>query len=169
MKYNTQVDIGNHFLDHAVQQLKAGKKFVLIDNIDYEASQRFSIYGVLLVPTMKNNIQDDIGNHFLDHAVQRLKAGKKFVLILDNIDWDVKVHNKRSNKQNTSVHAVATSIVYDHVRYGHLPNNGRQKSLADCQLRDLLKLTVKMTGTHEKGRISSLEKSCMSFSLHLRF
>ena len=59
---------------------------------------------------MKYNIQDDIGNHFLDHAVQQHKAGKKFVLVLDNIDWDVKVHDMRSDKQNTSVHAVATSI-----------------------------------------------------------
>lgn len=90
---------------------------------------------------MKYNIQDDIGNHFLDHAVQQLKAGKKFVLVLDNIDWDVKVHDMRSDKQNTSVHAVATSIVFDRVSSGHLPDNGPQKSLADCQLRSLLKLT----------------------------
>ena len=90
---------------------------------------------------MKYNIQDDFGNHFLDHAVEQLKAGKKFVLVLDNIDWDVKVHDMRSDKQNTSVHAVATSIVFDRVSSGHLPDNGPQKSLADCQLRDLLKLT----------------------------
>ena len=47
----------------------------------------------------------------------------------------------RSDKQNTSVHAVATSIVFDRVSSGHLPDNGPQKSLADCQLRDLLKMT----------------------------
>ena len=43
---------------------------------------------------MKYNIQDDIGNHFLDHAVQQLKVGKKFSLVLDNIDWDVKVRHE---------------------------------------------------------------------------
>ena len=62
---------------------------------------------------MKYNIQGDIGKHFPDHAVQQVKAGKKFVLVLDNIDWDVKVHDMRSHKQNTSVLAVATSIVFD--------------------------------------------------------
>ena len=35
---------------------------------------------------MKYKIQEDIGKHFLDHAVQELKKGKKFVLVLDNID-----------------------------------------------------------------------------------
>ena len=91
---------------------------------------------------MKYNIQDDIGNHFLDHAVQQLKAGKKFVLVLDNIDWDVKVHDMRSDKQNTSILAVVTSIVFDRVSSSHLPaDNGPQKSLMDCQLRDLLKMT----------------------------
>jgi len=73
---------------------------------------------------MKCNIQDNIGNDFLDHAVQQLKAGKKFVLVLDNIDLDVKVHDMRSDKQNTNVHAVATSIVSDRVSSAHPLDNG---------------------------------------------
>ena len=97
--------------------------------------------GFHLVPTMKYNIQDDIGNHLLDHAVQQLMAGKKFALVLDNIDWDVKVHDMRSDKDNTSVHVVATSIVFNCVSSSHLPDNSPQKSLADCLLRDVLKLT----------------------------
>lgn len=71
----------------------------------------------------------------------QLKEGKKFVLVLDNIDWEVKVHDMRSESQNTSVHAVASSLVFDHVNSGHLPDNGPQKCFADCQMKELLKLS----------------------------
>ena len=47
----------------------------------------------------------------------------------------------RSDKQNTSVHAVATSIVFDRVSSDHLLDNGPQKSLAESDMRDLIKLT----------------------------
>ena len=86
---------------------------------------------------MKYTIQEEIGLHFLDQAVELVKQGKKFVLVLDNIDWDVKVHDIRSNKQNKSVHAVATSIVFDRLTFSHLPDNGQQKNLATCDLNEL--------------------------------
>ena len=64
---------------------------------------------------MKYAIQEEIGHHFLDSAVELLKLGRKFVLVLDNIDWDVRVHDMHSDNQNRSVHAVATSIVFNRV------------------------------------------------------
>jgi len=36
---------------------------------------------------MKYNIQVDIGNHLLEHAIQQLTEGQNFVIVLDNIDW----------------------------------------------------------------------------------
>ena len=77
--------------------------------------ERLNKYGFSLGPSSKYTIQDNIGRQFLDLAVQLIKEGKRFVLVLDNIDWDVKAHDVRSNKQNRSVHAVATSIVFDRV------------------------------------------------------
>ena len=64
---------------------------------------------------MNYKVQEEIGKHFLDHAVQLLKEGKTFVLVLDNIDWDVKAHDMQSDKQNRRVHAVATSMVFDRI------------------------------------------------------
>ena len=52
-----------------------------------------------MVPLMKYKIQENMGHHFLDRAVQMVKEGKTFVLVLDNIDWEVKVHDMRSDKQ----------------------------------------------------------------------
>ena len=52
---------------------------------------------------MKYNIQEEIGQHFLDQAVQLVKEGKTFVFVIDNIDWMLKVHDMQSDKQNTSV------------------------------------------------------------------
>ncbi len=69
---------------------------------------------------MKYNIQEEIGKHFLDQDVQLVKEGKTFVFVMDNIDWMLKVHDIRSDKQNTSIHAVATSIVFDRVKSGEL-------------------------------------------------
>ena len=34
---------------------------------------------------MKYNIQEEIGQHFLDQAVQLVKEGKTFVFVIDNI------------------------------------------------------------------------------------
>ena len=48
--------------------------------------------------------------------------------MIDNIDWEVKVHDMRQNNQNKSMHAIATSIVFDHVSFYHLPNSGIRKS-----------------------------------------
>lgn len=94
-----------------------------------------------MVPTMKPKIQENIGSHFLDHAVELVKEGKKFVLVLDNIDWEVKVHDMRADNQNKSVHAVATSIVFDRVATDDLPDIGPKKCLSDCNMRELLKLS----------------------------
>lgn len=52
------------------------------------------------------------------------------MLVLDNIDWEFKVHDMRSNKQNLSVHAVAISIMFDWIA-ADLPDNGPKKCLND--------------------------------------
>lgn len=49
-----------------------------------------------MVPAMKSTIQ----GKKLDRAVQLVNEGKRFVLVLDNIDWEFKVHDMRPNKQN---------------------------------------------------------------------
>ena len=89
---------------------------------------------------MKYTIQEEIGKHFLDHVVQLVKEGRSFVFVLDNVDWDVKVHDMRSDKQSQSVHAVATTIVFDRVSSKHLPDAGPKNSLANCNLKDTLSL-----------------------------
>ena len=91
---------------------------------------------------MKYTVQEEIGKHFLDCAVQLLKEGKTFVFVLDNIDWDVKVHDMQSDQQNRSVHAVATSMVFDRISSSNIQDNGPKKNLNDCNLMDLLTLSV---------------------------
>ena len=91
---------------------------------------------------MKYTVQEEVRKHFLDHAVQLLKEGKTFVLVLNNIDWDAKVHDMRSDQQNRSVHAVATSMVFDRISSSNIPDNGPKKHLNDCNLMDLLTLSV---------------------------
>lgn len=78
---------------------------------------------------MKYVVQEDIGKHFLDRAVELCKEGRKFVFVLDNIDWDVRAHDMRSNKQNRSVHAVATSIVFDRVASPPCPTMVQRRGL----------------------------------------
>ena len=89
---------------------------------------------------MKYTIQEVIGRHFLDNAVQLVK-GKNYVLVFDNFDWDVKGHDMRSGHQNKSVHAVVSSIVFDRVSSDHLPNKDSQRTVKNCNLRDILFLT----------------------------
>ena len=103
---------------------------------------------------MKYKIQEEIGNHFLAEAINLVKEGKTFVMVLDNIDWDVKVHDMSSDRQNTSVHAVATSIVFDRVSSNHLPNYPSANKLASVNLIDLLDLTdEEKRATRERYRI----------------
>lgn len=102
---------------------------------------RLHKYGFCLSKTTKYTIQEEIGHHFLYRAVELLKQGRKFVLVLDNIDWDVRVHEMRSDHQNKSVHVVATSIVFNPMSSDHLPDDEPKRNLADCNLKDLLMLT----------------------------
>lgn len=90
--------------------------------------ERLNKYEISLVPAMKPKIQENIGKHFLDRAVQLVKERKRYVLVLDNIDWEVRVHDMRSDNLNKSVHAVATSIVFDRLAT-NLPDNGPKKSM----------------------------------------
>ena len=73
-------------------------------------------------------INEEIGKHFLDAAAQLLKEGKKFVLVLDNIDWG-------------NDHAVATSIVFDRISCPHLPTDGPPKQLSDYDLKEVIALS----------------------------
>ena len=90
---------------------------------------------------MKYNIQEEIGRkHCFDQAVQLVKEGRTFVFVIDNIDWTLKVHDMRSDKQNTSVHVVATSIVFDRVKGDDLSNEIPNVDLKNVDFMDFLKL-----------------------------
>jgi hypothetical protein len=95
-------------------------------------------YGFCLEPKMKYTILDDIGNHFLDRAAELVKSGHKFVYVLDNIDWEEKAHDMRQDVQNRSVHAVATSIVFNRLEDKHLPDSGPQRNLSNCNLDSIV-------------------------------
>ena len=118
---------------------------------------------------MKYNIQEEIGQHFLDQAVQLVKEGKTFVFVIDNIDWMLKVHDMRSDKQNTSVHAVATSIVFDRVKSGELSEETPTVSLKNVQLNNLLKLDAEeMKSTRERYKVFLGKILCNNFE-YFRF
>lgn len=83
------------------------------------------------------------------------------MFVLDNTDWEFKVH-MHSNKQNKSVHAIATSIVFDCIA-ADFPDNGPKKCLNDGNMRDLLNISAKgakeQRCTREWHKIS-WEESC---------
>ena len=83
-------------------------------------------------------VLDDIGTHFLDHAIELVKSGRKFVFVVDNIDWMEKVHDMREVQQNKSVHAIATSMVFTRVSSDHLPDDGPQKDIRTCNFWELV-------------------------------
>ena len=85
---------------------------------------------------------DDIGQRFLERAVELVKSGYKFVFVLDNIDWEERVHDMRKDNQNTSVHAVATTIVFNRVPDEKLPDSEPQQDLRKCNVHQLVKLTA---------------------------
>ena len=85
-------------------------------------------YGFCLSSQMKYPLLDEIGEHFMDQAVELVKKGHKFIYVLDNIDWTVKVHDVRSDKQNISVHAVATSLVFNRIPSKHFAGRTSQCS-----------------------------------------
>ena len=89
---------------------------------------------------MKYAIQDQIGTHFLDKVIQEVKAGKTFSFVLDNIDWEEKVHDMRADYKNKSVHAVATSVVFDRIPSTNLDDEEPQQSLSDVDIVQLVEL-----------------------------
>ena len=113
---------------------------------------------------MKYSILDDIGTHFLDKMVEQVKAGKRFTFVLDNIDWDVKVHEMRSDNQNKSIHAVATTLVFDRIPSYHLPNNEPQQSLDNCDMIKLVSLTDnEVEATRQRYKIFAARIMCEFF------
>ena len=77
----------------------------------------------------------------MDLAVKKVQEGETFVYVLDNIDWMEKVHDMRSDAQNKSVHAVATSLVFDRISSKDLPEDGPKRDLNDCDMKELVTLT----------------------------
>lgn len=73
----------------------------------------------------------------MDQAIKLVREGKTFVFVLNNIDWDVRVHDTRSHTQNKSVHAVASSIVCDRLSSKHLPDDGPNRNLGSTNVIDL--------------------------------
>ena len=102
---------------------------------------RLNKLGVCLESTKKYPVLDDIGKHFIDRAAELVKSGHKFVYVLDNIDWKEKAHDMRENIQNRSVHAVATSIVFNRVSEQGLPDSGPQQGLKDCNVHQLVDIS----------------------------
>ena len=76
------------------------------------------------------------------------------MFVLDNIGWDVRVHDMRYDNQNKSVHAVATSIVFDRVSSKHLPDDGPKRNLGSTNVRDLVRLSdEERRSTRERYKI----------------
>ena len=71
-----------------------------------------------------------------------VKAGRKFVPVCDNIDWEEKVHDMRSDHQSKSVHAVSTTLVLNGVSSDHIPDNGAQKVLKETDGCKVVELTT---------------------------
>ena len=67
-----------------------------------------------------------------------MKPGRKFVYVLDNIDWEEKAHDMRQDAQNRSVHALSTSIVFKRVPSYALPDVHPQQNLAKCNVNQLV-------------------------------
>ena len=65
----------------------------------------------------------------------------KFVYVVDNIDWEEKVHDMREHHQNKSVHAVATSMVFSRISSDHLPDDGPQMDVKTCNFREVVRVT----------------------------
>ena len=84
---------------------------------------------------------NEIGNHFLDKAVEQVKAGKKFTFDSPvNIVY-YNLHEMRSDNQNESSHAMATTLVFDRVPVGNQPDDKPKHSLAACDMLKLITLT----------------------------
>ena len=98
-------------------------------------------YGFCLDASRKYAILDEIGEHFLENAIQHVKAGHKFVVVLDNIDWMEKVHDMRADAQNKSVHAISTSIVFSRITSTHLDDSGPQDDLKKCDLPKIISMS----------------------------
>ena len=79
--------------------------------------------------------------HFLDHAIELVKAGRKFVYVVDNVDWEERVHDMREAHQNKSVQAVASSIVFTMISSDHLPDDSPQKDVKTCNFRDIVNVS----------------------------
>ena len=85
---------------------------------------------------------EEIGKHNLDKAVELVKGKKSFVIVLDNIDWTLQVHDARKDNQNKSVHAVVAScLVFDRVSSSDLPDDLPQISNAEEKVSQAIQLT----------------------------
>ncbi len=73
----------------------------------------------------------------------------KFVYVIDNIDWEEKVHDMRDHHQNKSVHAVATSMVFSRVSSDELPDYGPQKDVKSCNLWEIVSVTDNETESNK--------------------
>ena len=65
----------------------------------------------------------------------------KFVYVVDNIDWEERVHDMREHHQNKSVHAVATSMVFSRISSEHLPDDGPQMDVKSCNFREIVRVS----------------------------
>ena len=84
---------------------------------------------------------NEIGNYFLDKAVEQVKVGKKFTFDSPvNIVY-YNVHEMRSDNQNKSSHAMATTLVFYRVSVGNQPDDKPKHSLAACDMLKLITLT----------------------------
>lgn len=98
-------------------------------------------YGVCSSHSNKYPVLDDIGCHFLDHAVELVKARKQFVYVVNNIDRVEKVHDIRSPHQNKRLHAVTTSMVFSRVSSEHLSDDGPQNDVKTYDFRELVDMS----------------------------
>ena len=119
---------------------------------------------------MKYPLLEEIGGHFMTEAVKLVKSGRKFVFVLDNIDWMVKAHDMRIDEQNRMVHAVATSLVFDRVPQHPSPLSGAQQTLATVNMKVLVELTEnERVRTKERYKIILGRILCEFFTAFQRY
>ena len=86
----------------------------------FQVFDRLQPMGVSLSYCRSLGVVELIGGHFNDQLIDLLKQGKRFRLVVDNINWKVGVHDQRLDNTSKMMHAFGSAAIVQNIDFRHL-------------------------------------------------
>ena len=133
-----------------------------------QLQERLNKLGVCLSTSRKDTLIRQLGGHFSDQVVEKIKEGRVFRGTGDNWDLRILKGSMRKNIQNDDLHLFATNLIENRLTFNHLSNEKPKGDIKDLP-RSTFSLSINEWKQYADNAKVIVGRIILQFLPHFKF